>query len=83
MINSVYGKSMENLQKRISVWLVTNEKYFLKYVSRLTYITHKSFDKYVAAIHEIKLVLILTNLYWIHCSRIKQMVDVWFPLQLY
>ena len=26
MINSVYGKTMENLQKRISVRLVNNEK---------------------------------------------------------
>ena len=28
MINSVYGKTMENLRKRISVRLVNNEKYF-------------------------------------------------------
>ena len=29
MINSVYGKTMENLRKRISVRLVNNEKDFL------------------------------------------------------
>ena len=29
-INSVYGKTMENLPKRINVELVTNEKDFLK-----------------------------------------------------
>ena len=34
MINSVYGKTMENLRKRINVRLVNNEKYFLKYTSR-------------------------------------------------
>ena len=28
MINSVYGKTMENLQKRINVRLVNNEKDF-------------------------------------------------------
>ena len=30
MINSVYGKTMENLQKRINVRLVNNEKVFFK-----------------------------------------------------
>ena len=34
MINSVYGKTMENLRKTISVNLVNNEKDFLKYTSR-------------------------------------------------
>ena len=38
MINSVYGKSMENLRKRISFRLVNNEKDFLKYTSRPTHI---------------------------------------------
>ena len=61
MINSVYGKTMENLRKRINVRLVNNEKDFLKYTSRPTYITHKSFGKDYAAIHEIKPVLILNK----------------------
>ena len=39
MINSVYGKAMENLRTRISVKLVNNEKYFLKHTSRPAYIT--------------------------------------------
>ena len=30
MINSVYGKTMENLRKRINVRLVNNEKGFFK-----------------------------------------------------
>ena len=57
MINSVYGKTMKNLQKRTNVRLVNNEKDFLKYTSRLTHITHKIVDKNYAAIHEIKPVL--------------------------
>ena len=36
IINSVYGKTMENLRKRIKVRLVNNEKGFLKYTSRPT-----------------------------------------------
>ena len=43
MINSVYGKTMENLRKRINVRLVNNAKDFLKYTSKPTYITHKIF----------------------------------------
>ena len=61
MINSVYGKTMENLRKRINVRLVNNEKDFLKYTSRPTYITHKIFGEDYAAIHEIKPVLILNE----------------------
>ena len=61
MINSVYGKTMENLRKRINVRLVNNKKDFLKYTSRLTHITHKIFDKSYTAIHEIKPVLTLNK----------------------
>ena len=61
MINSVYGKAMENLRKRINARLLNNEKVFLEYTSRLTHITHKMFDKDYAAIHEIKPVLTLNK----------------------
>ena len=57
MINSVYGKTMENLRKRINMRLLNNAKDFLKYTSKPTYITHKMFGKDCAAIHEIKPVL--------------------------
>ena len=36
MINSVYGKTMENLRKRINVRLVDNKKKIFKYTSRPT-----------------------------------------------
>ena len=65
MINSVYGKTMENLRKRINVRLVNNEKDFLKYMSRPTYVAHKLFGKDYAAIHEIKPVLVLNKLIYI------------------
>ena len=61
MINSVYGKAMENLRKRINVRLVNSKKDFLKYTSRPTYVTHKLFDKDYAAIHDIKPVLMLNK----------------------
>ena len=61
MINSVYGKTIENLRKRMNVRLVNNEKDFLNYTSRPTYITHKIFGKDYAAIHDIKPVLMLNK----------------------
>ena len=61
MINSVYGKTMKNLIKRINVRFVNNKKDFLKYTSKPTYVTHKAFNKNFAAIHEIKPVLVLNK----------------------
>ena len=61
MINSVYGKTMENLGKRINARIVNNKKDFLKYTSKPTYVTHKLFNKDFAAINEIKPVLILNK----------------------
>ena len=61
MINFVYSKTMENLQKRINIRLVNNENHFLKYISRPAHITHKIFDKSYAAIHEIKPILMLNK----------------------
>ena len=52
---------MENLQKRINLRLVNNAEDFLRYTRKPKYITHKFFGKYYAAIHEIKLVLILNK----------------------
>ena len=61
MINSVYGKiyEMENLRKITNVLLVNNEKDILKYTGRPTHVTHKFFDKYFAAIYDIKPVFTL------------------------
>ena len=61
MINFVYGKTKENLRKRINVKIINNEKDFLKYTSRPTHITHKVFNKNCAATHDIKQVLIFNK----------------------
>ena len=61
MINCVSGKTMENLWKRTNVKLVNNEKYYLKHVSKATFISQKIFDKNFVAIHEIKPVLTLNK----------------------
>ena len=61
MINSVYGRTMENLRKRINVQLVNNGKDVLKNKSRATCITYKIFGKNFAAIYEIRLAVTLNK----------------------
>ena len=61
MVNSVYGKTMENLRKRVSVKLVNNEKDYVKYVSRPTFVSQKILDKNFVAIHKVKPVLLLNK----------------------
>ena len=54
-------KNNGKFKKILNVRLVNNEKKFLKYTSRPTYITHKPFGKDYAAIYEIKPILILNK----------------------
>ena len=61
MINSVYGKTMENLRKRISVKIVNNENDYLKIVSKPIFISAKIFNKNYAAIHEVEPVLTINK----------------------
>ena len=69
MINSVYGKTIENVRKRINVRLVNNKKDFLKYTSRPTYVAHKLFDKDYAFVHEIKPVLVLNKPIYVEFTK--------------
>ena len=57
MINDVYGKTIENLRKRINVKLVSNDRSYKKYVSKPSFYSQKIFSKNSVAIHEIKSVL--------------------------
>ena len=52
--NAVYGKTMQNMRKRIKIRIITNEKDFIKYASRPTYINHNIFGKRLVEIHEKK-----------------------------
>ena len=54
--NSVYGKAMENVRKRIKVKVAKNAKDYKKYVSRPSFLSQKRFSR-IFAIHEIKSVL--------------------------
>ena len=87
MINSVYGKTMENFKCQTS----KQQKFFLKYTSRPTHITYKIFAKNYTTIHKIKPVLTLIKpicvgftvlelrkwlMHYFHYSFIKKHFDV-------
>ena len=54
MNNSVFGKAMENLRRRINIQLVTDENKLLKMASKPTYVSSKIFNKNLVAVHKIK-----------------------------
>ena len=61
MNNSVVGKTMENLRKRCDVRLVTDNKKFLKMVSKPTYVGKKEFTEDLVAV---QIQLTLECVFW-------------------
>ena len=61
MNNSVFGKTMENIRKRVDVRLLTDEKKLLKYASKPTYVSSKIFNENLVAVHKIKETLTLNR----------------------
>ena len=62
---------MENMRIRIKVKTTTNEKEFLKYASRPTYIGHKKFGKNLVVIHEKKELLTLNKPIYVGCTVLE------------
>ena len=54
MNNSVFGKTMENIRKRVDVRLVTSKGKLLKLASKPTYVSSKIFNENLVAVHKIK-----------------------------
>ena len=54
MNNSVFGKTMENIRKRVDVRLVTDSKKLIKLVSKPTFVSSKIFNENLVAVHKIK-----------------------------
>lgn len=52
MNNSVFGKIVENLGKRVDVKLVTDEKQVLKLASKPIFVSSKIFNKNLIAVHK-------------------------------
>ena len=86
MNNSIFGKTMENLGKRVDVRLVTNEKKLDKLTSKPTFVSSKIFNKNLMAVHKVKETLTLnrpayvgvcskTLMYDFHYNYIKKKYD--------
>ena len=54
MNNSVFGKTMENIRKRVDVRLVTSKEKLLKMTSKPTFVSSKIFNENLVAVHKIK-----------------------------
>ena len=69
LINSIYGKTMENIRKRINVKLINNSKDYLRCASKPNFVSQKIFSKNFIAVYQIKSVLTLNKPvyvgYWI------------------
>ena len=61
MYNSAYGKTIENLRKRIKIRVVRNSQDVIKYTSRPTYVNWKVFENNLTAIYEKKISLTLNK----------------------
>ena len=61
MNNSFFGKTMENLRKRVDIRLVTNEKKLDKLTSKPTYVSSKIFNENLMAVHKVKEALTLNR----------------------
>ena len=69
--NAVYGKTMENMRKRIKIRITKTPKDFIKYASRPTYINHDIFGKRLVAIHEKKELLTLNKSIYVGCTVLE------------
>ena len=61
MNNSVFGKAMENIRKRVDVRLVTSKEKLSKLASKPTYVSSKIFNENLVAVHKIKEILTLNR----------------------
>ena len=68
MNNSVYGKTIENLRKRVNVSLITDPNKLLKHCSKPTFVSCKIFNENLVAVHEIKESLTLNKPHYVGMS---------------
>ena len=63
--NAVYGKTMENMRKRIKIRVLKNGKDIVQDISKLSNTSQKILDKNLVAIHEKRICLILSKVIYV------------------
>ena len=76
MIDYVFGKTMENLRKRLSVELINNAKDYVNCISKPIFVSQKIFSKNFVAIHKLKPVLTLNKPIYVGFSILD--LSKWF-----
>lgn len=71
MNNSVFGKTMENICKRVDVKLITDENKLLKYSSKSTFVSSKIVNDNLVAIQKLKEYVILKTLGYLSLKKDK------------
>ena len=72
MINSVYGKTMENMRKRMKIRIVNNQKDCIKYSSRPTFINSIIHGTNLIAINEKKIKIKLNKPIYVGFSVLEE-----------
>ena len=71
MNNRVFGKTMENICKRVDVKLITDENKLLKYSSKSTFVSSKIVNDNLVAIQKLKEYVILKTLGYLSLKKDK------------
>lgn len=71
MNNSVFGKTMENICKRLDVKRINDEKKLLKYSSKSTFVSSKIVNDNLVAIQKLKEYVILKTLGYLSLKKDK------------
>ena len=72
MINSVYGKTMENMRKRLKIRIVTNQRDCIKYSSRPTFINSIIYGTNLIGINEKKFKIKLNRPIYVGFSVLEE-----------
>ena len=82
IINCVYGKTIENMRKRMKIRIVTNKEDLNKYGTRPTFINHVIYGKNLVSIHEKPQTIKLNKPIYVGCTVLElsklEMYKFWF-----